>query len=86
MVTCEPADHRDYYCEQPVVIVEVTSPSTAGRDELEKRMVYQSLASLKEYVLVSQDAMSVRIYRRTDDGWELETCGAGDPSPDRGGP
>lgn len=78
MVSCDPADRHDYYCEHPVLVVEVTSPSTEARDALEKRIAYQSLASLKEYVLVAQDDIKVRVYRRIVDGWELETCKAGD--------
>ncbi|MBA2410539.1 MAG: Uma2 family endonuclease [Gammaproteobacteria bacterium] len=74
MVACDSADRHDYYCERPQLIVEVISPSTEARDALEKRVAYQSLESLHEYLLVAQDKMEVRIYRRANEDWELETC------------
>jgi Uma2 family endonuclease len=55
MVDCEsPVQSRDaYLSENPVLIIEVLSPSTEIRDTLEKRFTYQLLASLKEYLLVA---------------------------------
>jgi Uma2 family endonuclease len=46
------------------VIVEVLSPSTESYDRGLKFQHYQSLDSLKEYVLVSQDQRTVEVYRR----------------------
>lgn len=63
---------HEYYETEPVLIVEVLSPSTERQDRLEKRLAYQRLASLKEYVLVAQDKMRVEVYRRVENGWELE--------------
>jgi Uma2 family endonuclease len=55
----------------PVLVVEVTSPSTASRDEGEKFMAYQAIPTLREYLLVSQDAPRVAHYaRREGDAWE----------------
>jgi Uma2 family endonuclease len=51
----------------PVVIFEVLSPSTAGFDRGEKFSLYQSVTSLREYVLVSQDRVLVECYRRQND-------------------
>lgn len=67
MVSCEKAQDR-YYREQPTLIVEVLSPSTAKRDKGEKWRDYQTLSSLREYVLVSQDSMDVRVFRRDESG------------------
>lgn len=78
VITCDPRESHDYYCEYPVLIIEVLSPSTEVRDNLEKRIAYQALASLQEYVLVAQESREVRIYRRSPEGWELETCTEGD--------
>jgi Uma2 family endonuclease len=68
MVSCEPSPNR-YYRQQPSLIVEVLSESTAKYDRSEKRLKYQSLESLQEYVLVSQDCMDVRVWRRDESGW-----------------
>lgn len=70
MVTCETAPDS-HFREQPKLVVEVLSDSTAKFDREDKRQLYQSLDSLQEYVLVAQSCMDVRVYRRTDDGWDM---------------
>jgi Uma2 family endonuclease len=55
----------------PVLVVEVTSPSTIGRDEGEKFVAYQALPTLREFLLVSQDAPRVTHYtRRAGGAWQ----------------
>lgn len=78
VVTGDPGDRHDYYVERPLLVVEVLSPSTEARDELDKRVAYQNLSSLEDYILVAQHKVEVRIYRRLGDGWELETCTSAD--------
>ena len=70
MVSCEKAANR-HYREQPVLLVEVLSESTASYDAGDKRRAYQGLESLKEYVLISQECMDVRVYRRDESGWNV---------------
>ena len=55
----------------PIVIVEVLSSSTEAYDRGEKFRRYQQLASLKEYVLVSQDKVWVEHHRRHGAQWIL---------------
>ncbi|MEE4377461.1 MAG: Uma2 family endonuclease [Candidatus Competibacteraceae bacterium] len=78
MVCCDPGDTEAYYKTCPALIIEVLSPTTERADTLEKRIAYQTLTSLQEYVLVVQERPEVNIYRRIVDGWELETLSAGD--------
>ena len=78
LVTCDRTDANKYYKTQPVLVIEVLSPTTEEKDSREKRVAYQSLPSIQEYVLVAQDRMDVRSYRRTPEGWGLETCFEGD--------
>lgn len=61
----------------PVVIVEVLSDSTEADDRGEKFAHYRHVASLKEYVLVSQRAPRIEVYRREDRGWVLSEGGPG---------
>ena len=68
MVSCEKPPNP-YFREQPSLIVEVLSSSTAKFDAWDKRRDYQSLPSLQEYVLVSQECMDVRVWRRGESGW-----------------
>lgn len=53
----------------PIVIVEVLSPSTEGYDRGEKFSRYRQLDSLKEYILVSQDSVNVERFLRKSDEW-----------------
>lgn len=54
----------------PMVVVEVLSPSTEAYDRGTKLRWYQSLESLSDYLLVSQDLPRVEHYVRHDgDGW-----------------
>ena len=56
----------------PVVIVEVLSPSTEARDRGEKFVAYKQISSLLEYVLISQDERKIEVRRRGDRGWGTE--------------
>jgi Uma2 family endonuclease len=52
----------------PLLIVEVLSPSTAVKDLGFKFEHYRSIPSLKTYVLVDQDRMFVQVYERHESG------------------
>ncbi|WP_293070090.1 Uma2 family endonuclease [Okeania sp. SIO2B3] len=69
MVTCDPQDTEKYYKSYPCLIVEVLSPSTEDLDRREKRLNYQSLGSLQEYVLVDKTEMKVEVYRPLETGY-----------------
>ena len=71
VVSCnDPVNELDDYTEtHPRLIIEVLSPSTATVDRREKRLAYQTLDSLRDYVLVAQDKPLVEVYSRQPDGW-----------------
>ena len=54
----------------PIVIIEVLSPSTEIYDRVEKFRHYQQLESLQEYILVSQDKVHVEHHIRQETQWE----------------
>ena len=57
----------------PAVVLEVLAPSHEGDDGGDKRRDFQSLASLQAYVLASQHARWVKVYRRTERGeWHAQ--------------
>ena len=53
----------------PTLIVEVLSPSTEGYDRGEKFEHYQQIASLKDYILISQDEIRVEHHCRQGSEW-----------------
>lgn len=73
----EYSDKRNDTVTNPAIIVEVLSPSTESRDRGIKFANYRRLASLKEYILVDQNAPRIeRFARTTDNAWLLtETSG-----------
>ena len=68
LVTCEGEFKNKYFCEEPILIVEVTSPSTEQIDRREKLRAYQQMPSVIEYVIIEQEKISVEIHRRQPDG------------------
>ena len=53
----------------PVLLAEVTSPSTEEYDRGEKVRQYQLLPSVREILLVSHREPVITLHRRTGDGW-----------------
>ena len=54
----------------PIVVVEVLSPSTERYDRGVKFTRYQQLKSLQEYILISQDQVRVEHYARQGNLWQ----------------
>ncbi len=78
VVSCSDlGDEIDDYTEShPCLIAEVLSPSTEKIDRTEKRINYQRLDSLEEYVLIAQNEPMVEVYSRGADGWTCITYAA----------
>jgi Uma2 family endonuclease len=56
----------------PVVLVEVLSPTTEAYDREEKFSHYRRISSLQAYVLVSQKEQRIELFTRNADGtWTL---------------
>ena len=75
-IICGPPAHPPHDGQattNPLVVVEVLSPSSEGHDDGDKRRDFQSLASLQAYVLAAQDERCVKVYRRDERGaWRDE--------------
>ena len=73
-------DHLDTLLN-PLVIIEVLSPSTERYDRGEKFRHYRQIPSLQAYVLVSQDAPLIECYQRNpDDTWTFTDAAGLDAS------
>ena len=55
----------------PIVVIEVLSPSTEAYDRGEKSGRYRQLKSLQEYILISQNQVHVEHYLRQGKQWIL---------------
>lgn len=71
LVSCAPNDRATHFREQPILIIEVLSPSTARIDRTEKLDAYKTIPSLMEYVIADQDMPQVEVFRRSN-AWVRE--------------
>jgi Uma2 family endonuclease len=51
---CLASYHEPYHTETPLLIAEVLFDSTNGVDERAKRLAYQAIETLREYVILDQ--------------------------------
>jgi Uma2 family endonuclease len=68
LVSCEKDPEHPYFRNRPILIIEVTSPSTRRVDRSEKLLYYLQIPSLQEYLIVDQHRMNVEIHRRQPNG------------------
>ena len=71
LVRCGRVGTRNFITD-PLVVVEVLSPSTIDVDRGDKLRFYKAQPTLRHIVLVYQDQMRIEHYRKTDEGWPLE--------------
>lgn len=68
LVSCEQTPENPYFRNEPILIVEVISPSTKEIDRREKLLFYQKMPSVQEYAVVEQEKMHVEVHRRQPNG------------------
>ncbi|OYU90864.1 MAG: hypothetical protein CFE29_08575 [Bradyrhizobiaceae bacterium PARB1] len=71
LVRCGPVNTRDYVTD-PVVIVEVLSPSTMDRDRGVKLEFYKQMPTIQHIVLAYADSPRIEHYFRSEEGWDRE--------------
>ena len=78
-VTCEPPS-RGYrgIAEEPLLVVEILSPSTDRDDVFLKLPAYQRIASLQEILYVESERVGATVYRRSSEGWDAIALEGGD--------
>ena len=79
MVICSKAFPRDTATSDPLVVFEILSPSSASHDLGGKNAEYQTLASLRRYVVLHQSLAAAEVFARREDGeWGYEFLTAED--------
>lgn len=56
----------------PIIVAEVMSPSNSFREMDERMADYRSLESVREILVLDQDAANVTLHRRVGDLWRVE--------------
>lgn len=67
-VVCHPNSPDDHFHDSPVVILEVTSPSTRRIDLAEKKDAYLSIPTLMAYLVAESTEPVVQVFRRSPNG------------------
>jgi Uma2 family endonuclease len=71
-VTCGPPADTRQHLPEPILIVEVLSPSTEDHDRGRKVTDYREIPSLQEILVVSGHQSRVDLWRREGDHWRVE--------------
>lgn len=68
-------NNRKDVITNPILVVEVLSPSTEGYDRGQKFTQYRSIPSFREYVLIAQDKAWVEsFYKVEEDVWRISNA------------
>jgi Uma2 family endonuclease len=71
-VTCEPNKPGRQAMVDPILIVEILSPSTERTDRRLKLPAYQIIESVREIMLIDADSHHAELYRRENDHWGIQ--------------
>src|SRR6266851_5250992 len=72
VVSCDELRPDDRLIENPILIVEILSPSTAVFDRQSKVAEYRQIASVQEILLVDSQTVIAEVLRREGDRWITE--------------
>ena len=68
-VVCTPQRRGATMIEDPVVVFEILSDSTAVVDRVVKNQEYRDTPSVRRYVMLEQDQMAATVFERAGDDW-----------------
>lgn len=71
-VSCQPYRQGEQLVRDPILIVEILSPSTERNDRRLKLPAYQEIGSVGEIVLIDADGHHAEVYRRENNHWGIE--------------
>lgn len=75
-VICTRPPARSTVVDDPVVIFEVLSPSTASIDLVAKNQEYRDIPSVQRYVMLEQDRIGGVMFARVDGDWRGQVLDA----------
>lgn len=71
-VSCQPYRQGEQLVQDPILIVEILSPSTERNDRRLKLPAYQEIGSVGEILLIDADSHHAEVYRRENSHWGIE--------------
>ena len=76
-VTCAPVEPGRQATEDPILIVEILSPSTERHDRRVKLTAYRQIETVQEIALVASDEVYAEVHRRAGSQWITEILRGG---------
>jgi Uma2 family endonuclease len=76
-VTCASYDPRRQHMQDPILLIEILSPSTERHDRRVKLPAYQGIGSVQEILLLAADEAYAELHRRHGDLWVIQIIPAG---------
>lgn len=70
MVACDDKPLTVNFREEPLILVEIMSPSTSSMDLREKLVAYTAIPSLRHYLVLSQTKVEAFHWHRTKEIWD----------------
>src|SRR6266478_5921276 len=71
-VTCVSVRGNDDIVLEPVIVIEIVSPSTEREDRGRKKFDYFATPSVQQYALIEQDERRIDLYTRAGPEWTNE--------------
>jgi Uma2 family endonuclease len=71
-ITCAPNEPGRQAMVDPILIIEILSPSTERSDRRLKLPAYQTMESVREIMLIDADSHHAELYRRENDHWGIQ--------------
>ena len=65
-------DDKELTLLNPILVIEVTSPTSEMRDRVDKLDLYADVPSIEAYLIVDQDRPRADLYTRSQEGWHLQ--------------
>ena len=69
MVRCGPLDRNAVSIDDPLILIEVVSPSSEDRDHGQKAATYMRLAGLQHICFIDRDRVHLEVFDRNEAGW-----------------
>jgi Uma2 family endonuclease len=69
MVRCGPLDRNAVSVDDPLILIEVVSPSSEDRDHGQKAAAYMRLAGLQHVCFIDRDRVHIEVFDRNEAGW-----------------
>ena len=70
--TCAPRAFRRQYMQDPILLIEILSPSTERHDRRIKVPAYQRIASVQEILLIDSESRYAELHRRHGEQWIIQ--------------